>query len=206
MRNWCATIAALVLAATSAPAQDSKLGAEAKAAQRLAELLKPGAAADPAVSAPLSRSGPAFVEKPEMHLSAFRGALPHLPLPSSSASGMRHPPEGPPLARYRAALQTPEALELATLPPIHVPSVDVKQPLSLPILARPQSDRASLADPTLEASVAAALAKISAERAGPLPFTPLNLPDPFEHAQAVRLGHTPQELPVPPPLTPKTPR
>ena len=39
----------------------------------------------------------------------------------------------------------------------------------------------------------------------PVPFVAINLPDPFEHSQAVRLRYTPDELPTPPPITPRTP-
>jgi hypothetical protein len=79
------------------------------------------------------------------------------------------------------------------------------KPAGLPILAQPVKDRAPLLDPTLETSIAAALAKINLNRANPAPFQPINLPDPFEHSQAIRLRYPPEELPTPPPITPRWP-
>src|SRR2546421_39995 len=74
----------------------------------------------------------------------------------------------------------PEAVELPTGPLVRLPSVDARETIPLPILAQPQRDRASLADPTIEASMAAALGEITPHRLLPVPFAPLNLPDPFE--------------------------
>ena len=54
-------------------------------------------------------------------------------------------------------------------------------------------------------SVAAALAQVTTSRDAPVAFMPINLPEPFEHSQAVRLRYTPEELPTPPPITPRTP-
>src|SRR4051812_13632319 len=103
------------------------------------------------------------------------------------------------------------ALSLAILgaqtsaPQVRLLSVDVAGPIPLPILARPLKDRASLTDPTLEASTAAALSKVTLSRAVPAPFQPINLPDPFEHSQAIRLRYPPGELPMPPFITPRSP-
>ena len=82
-------------------------------------------------------------------------------------------------------------------PLLRLPSVNVEQPIPVPILAKPQRDRASLADPTLEVSVAAALTPLTPRRAGPVPFVPINLPDPFEHGHAIRLRNPPDEAPLP---------
>lgn len=83
-------------------------------------------------------------------------------------------------------------------PLIRMPSVDVNQPLPIPILARPQKDRASLADPGLEASLQAAIRPVAAVRNHPAPFVPINLPDPFENVRAGQLRNPPEESPMPP--------
>lgn len=74
---------------------------------------------------------------------------------------------------------------------VRVPSVDVNQPIPLPILAKPSADRAPLDDATTEASNAAVLSARTPERTKPMPFLKLTLPDPFENRR-----------PVVPPLTP----
>lgn len=188
-------------------AQDKKATAAEKAAQRLAELLTPGARTDDyrAATGPVSRSAPRQLNNPEVPLPVFKGVPPRLPLSPPQSVKPRNLPEAAPLVHFRADPVRPQAIELPAGPLVRVPSVNVEQPIPLPILAQPQRDRASLADPTLEASVAAALAKVSAGRAAPVPFVPINLPDPFEHSQAVRLRYTPDELPTPPPITPRTP-
>jgi hypothetical protein len=114
-------------------------------------------------------------------------------------------PEEAPLSEIGADPARPGATEPPAGPKVRLPSVDVEQPIPLPILAQPHKDRASLADPTLEASVAAALGALTLHRAAPVPFVPINLPDPFEHSEAVRLRYPPDELPMPPPITPRTP-
>jgi hypothetical protein len=83
-------------------------------------------------------------------------------------------------------------------PLLKVPSVDVNKPLPIPILAQPQQDRASLADPTLGASLKAALKALTPTRLQPLPFMPFNLPDPFEHMRSGQLRNPPEENPMPP--------
>jgi hypothetical protein len=62
-----------------------------------------------------------------------------------------------------------------------------------------------LGDPTPEVSLAAVLAQPVPVRSAPAPFLRLNLPDPFEHAQAVRLRTLPAEDPTPPVAFPRLP-
>jgi hypothetical protein len=70
--------------------------------------------------------------------------------------------------------------------------------LLLPILSTGVRDRASLGDISLEASVAAAQAKLTPARSQTVPFQPQNLPDPFENSRAVRFRTPPDELAQPP--------
>jgi TolA-binding protein len=63
---------------------------------------------------------------------------------------------------------------------------EVQRPMSLPMLGQPQASRASIGDPTGEASLALALAAPPPGQKTPAPFLRLNLPDPFEHRHAPR--------------------
>jgi hypothetical protein len=74
---------------------------------------------------------------------------------------------------------------------VRVPSPDVNQPIPLPVLARPASDRAAVEDVTGEASAAAAVAAPMPLRTTPAPFLKLTVPDPYEHRR-------PLGVPVPP--------
>ena len=85
----------------------------------------------------------------------------------------------------------PQAPVLPAGERVRVPSPDVNQPVPLPVLARPASDRAPVEDVTGEASAAAALAAPVPQRTTPAPFLKLTVPDPYEHRR-------PLGLPVPP--------
>ncbi len=117
---------------------------------------------------------------------------PSLPLPSRTVNLPRSLASDQRLA-FRPRLVTEESLDLPTdaprLPPapplpdngrIRVPSPDVNRPIPLPILARPVADRASLDDPTLAASNAAALAAPIPPRSHKAPFLKQSLPDPYD--------------------------
>ena len=72
-----------------------------------------------------------------------------------------------------------------------LPSVDVNQPPPLPVLAeQPTPDRASLDDPTVDASTEAALAATMPKRTNPAPYVRITTPDPFDN-------HRPLSLPLP---------
>lgn len=75
----------------------------------------------------------------------------------------------------------------------------------LPILATPVGDRTSLADPTAEASSAAALAAPLPRRAAPAPYVRLALPDPYENRRPLCLPVT-DEDPTPVAAAPTPPR
>jgi hypothetical protein len=124
---------------------------------------------------------------------------PELPLPPS-LSDMARPPDTRTsvVKRPHQILDEPfpSGLERLTLPEtqvlpsgagVRLPSPDATQPVPLPILAQPQIDRVSLDDPTVQASLAAALSELAPVRAYPAPFLRLALPDPFEHRETVRV-------------------
>lgn len=106
--------------------------------------------------------------------------------------------EGPALVAFQDKTKTPGQPELPTKPLIKLPSVDVHTPLPIPILARPAPDRAALGEPGFEASLDAALKRWTPTRDRPVPFTPMNLPDPFEHRRYGQLREVPEENAVPP--------
>jgi hypothetical protein len=114
-------------------------------------------------------------------------------------------PEEPPVVSHRKQPKAPKEVKLPTQPLIRLPSLDVHSPLPIPILAKPQPDRASLGDPALQASVDAALKRFTPTRDRPAPFVPLNLPDPFEHVRAGQLRNPPPENPMPPVIPLKKP-
>jgi hypothetical protein len=89
---------------------------------------------------------------------------------------------------------------------VRAPSPDVNQPVPLPILGQPLSDRAPVEDVTSEASSAAAVAAPPPRRTQPTPFVRNNLPDPFEFRRPVVPAKGGEEQPTPPAASPKPPR
>jgi hypothetical protein len=65
--------------------------------------------------------------------------------------------------------------------------VDAQKPAPLPIMGAYVRDRVSVADPSGEISALSILTPQKPERLNPAPFSPWNLPDPFEHANVIRL-------------------
>jgi hypothetical protein len=106
-------------------------------------------------------------------------------------------------ARERVML--PEETSLPTVDRARVPSPNVHEPVALPILALPVPDRASLDDPTGDASTEAALAATLPQRVTPAPFLRLTVPDPYEFRRPLVLAGQP-EAAVPHTSTPQTPK
>ena len=99
----------------------------------------------------------------------------------------------------------PKGAPMPTRPVVQLPAADVNKPLPIPVLGQPKQDRAALDDTTLEASQAAALSKLRPRRTGPVPFAPVNLPDPFENLRSGALRHLPAESDQPPAVPVRTP-
>jgi hypothetical protein len=178
-----------------------------KIAKRIEELLRPGnkAAAAPG-SGPVSwRAAKAVEEQPPLPPTVFKGTPP----PPSSLSGKPAvppavPEASPPIGDGKLpALAQP--IKLPTHPLVALPAIDVDSPLPLPILARPKPDRATLDDVTLETSQAAALHPLRPRRTQPVPFAPLNLPDPFENVRDGGLRNPLEESDQPPAIPVRTP-
>jgi hypothetical protein len=116
-----------------------------------------------------------------------------LPLPTSHAAMPRLPQEArrtslrPSLVLEEtlgSPSDTPVLPQVSALPErdrVRVPSIDANEPIPLPILATPLSERASLDDPTSDVSNAAAIAAPIPPRMSKAPFLKLTLPDPYDH-------------------------
>ncbi len=145
-----------------------------------------------------------FLKPPTLPLPSSHATLPHLPVDSKRSP--LHPrlifdetqsslPDPPPLP------QTPSLPDNGR---IRVPSPDVNRPIPLPIRTLPVSDRASLDDPTMDASTAAATATPIPPRTRKAPFLQLTLPDPFDRRRTrVPAPEEPKEFPVGNPQTPR---
>jgi hypothetical protein len=156
-------------------------------------------------SEPSRRSSPSAFMKP-----------PALPLPPSHAVLPRLPDAGKHISlRPRLLLEEsldalpdspvlPQAPSLAAGVRVRVPSIDVNQPIPLPILSQPMPERASLADPTQTTSTAAALAAPVPSRTNKAPFLKLTLPDPYARRRGkVPLPEESNEFPLGSPQTPR---
>lgn len=141
---------------------------------------------------------------------------PALPLPPSHAALPRLPDEGK-RTPLRPRLVIEETLGGLAVPPalpqqlslpagvrVRIPSPDVNESIPLPILARPMPERASLEDPTLGTSTAAALAAPIPARTSKAPFLKLTLPDPYDRRRGEVLA--PEESKEFPLGSPQTPR
>jgi len=143
---------------------------------------------------PLNLRAPAEVHDPSPRLRENQASVPRPSLtPKVAPLRPRMLPEDAPLTAYRADPQPPSRSELPVRALVSAPSVDVNQPLSLGFLSGYQSDRVALDDPTDDSSQRAALATALPVRSSPVPFTPDNLPDPFQNIQTIKLRTPPPE-------------
>lgn len=181
-----------------------------KGGQALGQLLRP---ADqlPTVSdvppGPRPLPPPREVAFPAVSLPLPMNAAKPVPPPAGKSAVLqpRTLPEDAPLARQSNSPIVPALRELETGARVKVLARDGNEPVALTILGLALPDRVPLDDPTLEASVAIALAQAPPARTEPVPFSPMNLPDPFANAQTVKLRTLPPEGTDPLAGTPKTP-
>jgi len=155
---------------------------------RIAAILEPGAKIVPGDLGrkPLDRPMLNRLANPTATIPGVAAATPRLPLVARKATAPSVTREGLPLASSRYEPQLPAPIVLPEQPLVRVPSVDIEQPLPVQLLAQQVRDRTSVADPSLDISVAAALAAQTPFRTQPAPFQPLNLPDPFELQTQIR--------------------
>jgi hypothetical protein len=150
------------------------------------------------------RSPPASLELPALPLTPAVAPLPRVDLEPRKAELRPRLVVDEKLAPgFDVVL--PQAQSLPTSERLRQVGIDVNMPPALPVLAVPFPDRASLDDPTVEASAAAALAAVIPERTTPVPFGRISVPDPFENHAPVRLAGSPAEPAVPPVGPPRTP-
>jgi hypothetical protein len=90
----------------------------------------------------------------------------------------------------------PEHIKLPVGGLTRLPTPDVKQPVTVPILGRPVPDRASLDDPTAEFTASSVFNKNLPLRTTTAPFVKTNLPDPFENSEAAKVKIAPKEDPA----------
>jgi hypothetical protein len=198
-------------AAPAAPAQADQPAASPFAGDRGAKLvsglLRPSEAAfDARARTPLRLPSLTGLEDPQLPLPALPAGSPR-PAERAASQGLRPGPlpESLPLASHRARPDAPRPVEFSGTVTVRFPKVDLNAPPPLPILATPRPDRAPLTDLAPGLSAAAVLAEPIPLRTTPAPFVRLNLPDPFEHANAVRLPGPVAEQPTPPITVPRTP-
>ena len=187
--------------AASTPSSEFPFPAD-KGGRLLADRLRPANQIPPLSEEKLGPSkrmtGVAKVENPDLSLPKIPiSAPPSIPKSKTKAIRPALVAGEPPLARERLDLPNPALVKLAAGPKIAWPSPDVNQPIPLPILARQVADRASMDDPSGEASQVAALTAKVPDRTTPAPFLRLTIPDPFEHRNAVRLRSEPPPIPLP---------
>jgi hypothetical protein len=125
-------------------------------------------------------TGPESMKLPTLPLPSTLAAMPRLPALANS------PPLRPRLVMDETLGGLPDSLPLPEAPVlpdtgrVRVPSPDVDEPIPLPLLAQPVSDRASLEDPTTDASLTAATSAIMPPRLTKAPFLKQTLPDPYD--------------------------
>jgi hypothetical protein len=130
-------------------------------------------------------------------------------VPALALTGRRKPlcpylvsPED--LDQPQERVQLPEDRLLPATERARADSTDVNEPAPLPVLAQPAADRASLEDPTADASTAAALAASMPRRLMPAPFLRLAVPEPYENRRPLTLA-PPAEPTDPITATPRPP-
>jgi hypothetical protein len=169
-----------------------------KGSKLVADLLRP---ADKSLVDELSKkriSGPASLEHPEITAPAYKGLPPKLAVKAGGKAVRPKPAaEGIPFSGYFADPQLPVVVKLEGAALVKWPMPDPKQPTPLPILAQQRPDRAPLIDPTADASIDAALSGITPGRDNPAPFLRVNLPDPFENRQTIKVRNPLPEDPTP---------
>lgn len=178
----------------------SGLAAEKRFEARLDRLLDPTARLDfrGFTSEPKPRVGPRWLEQPDIVPIRAEVLAPTLPTSYGKPPAPRPLPERPPLSYYHVAAEVPQAPRLPAGSLAKEPGLDVRTPPPLPTFGTYVADRVSVADPSLEISVAQTRTPQQPARTAEVPFTPWNLPDPFENAEVVRLRQAWPESAEPP--------
>ena len=171
------------------PVEDAKEGEgfrfpDDRGGQILSKVLPPSEKAPPAghdAPAPRRHPPPPNVEKPTAPLPPVPVDLPRLPAGKPEPLRPRPLPEDLPIFGHKSDPILPQVQTLPAGERVRIPSVDVDQPIPVPILARPATERAPLDDATTAASQNAALSTVPPTRATPAPYLKIGVPDPFEN-------------------------
>jgi hypothetical protein len=164
----------------------------------VARLLTPhlDAAPEASTTSPRHRSAALGVEEPLLPLPPVAMLVPRLP-PERFEQKLRPRLVLEETLDDLGEVKQPRAAPLPEGQRARQPRQDVTLPAPLPVLAVPLPDRASLDDPTVEASFEAALRAAAPQRNRPVPFQKVVLPDPFENRRAVNPPQVPPEDGVP---------
>ena len=192
---------------TNAPAQPTNEKPMDRGSKLASELLAPGAKENTQSEVATSpRRKPARDLQEPIVLPPPSVSIPH---PLLEKRGKVARPvlleEPAPLFDQLALPRLPEQPHFAVGPRLRIPSPDVNQPIPLPLLGQPAQDKASLDDPTLDASIAMALALSPPLRVNTVPFLRMVLPNPFENRDVIRLRKELEEDTTPVTATPRVP-
>lgn len=204
MNRFATALGVLSVATSAASAQ----APDAKSMQnRIAAILEPNVKIVPGDLGrkPLERPVVDRVANPEPTIPGAAVPTPILPIVARKATPPSVTREGMPLAFDRSEPLPPTPIVMPEQPLARVPSIDLEQPLPVPALAQQVRDRTAITDPSLEASVAASLAPQTPMRTQPVPFAPINLPDPFELQTQIRPRLPVDEKTQPPAIFPLPP-
>jgi hypothetical protein len=152
---------------------------------------------------PKPRKGLAALEQPEPPLAAPAATIPGVAQPKRSPLRPRPLPDAAPLAFLHDDPAVPQRPELPPAVLVRQRARDVNELLALAPQVKPVADRAPLDDPTAEFSTQRAAADQPAMRSTPVPFTRVNLPDPFENRAATKVVVTEPPVVAPVPALPK---
>jgi hypothetical protein len=196
---------AMAGAPTTAPAVAPSNASREAAALALIEV-RLGASLDPARRAfavdggPVVRPAPLWQQYPATLPPRARIEPPAPPEPAGRPIRPYLYPEPVPLSEILVvAVDVPKdakKLPVGELVKQWAPSAAEAPPL--PVFGLYLKDRTSLADPSLEASTGMTRTPQAPVRVGEVPFSPWNLPDPFENGTAIRLRDPWVENALPP--------
>jgi hypothetical protein len=210
MKTWWLLIPAMSVAVGPVAGQEGFRFPDDSAGKRFQAILPPGDAGRVVTPAagPKSFKPLRSLELPEVPLLPSQAGPATLPGPTAPpALKPGQSAEATPLTTTAASRPAmPSLSPLATGMLVRIDSASVEKAVAVPVLARPVPDRASLDDPTRDASLVAALSAEPPTRPGPAPFVKLGTPDPFENREVVRLRALPPEFAVPVSISPRTPR